>query len=254
MHSFLFLIFQFAFIFLNAIEIEKLTIQVIKEYSHDPKCFTQGLAIVGHQLYESSGLYGLSHLKKWDLETGQMANLKTLPAKYFAEGLAHCGDRIILITWKENQAFVLDPHTFSLKNNFHFSGQGWGLCFDGRFLWMSDGSAKLVCRNLDTFEIERALEVKLQNKPCQHLNDLVCVDDAIYANVWLKEEILRIDKQSGQVTGIIDASLLLSKEQKTNLPMEAILNGITYRPETKTFFLTGKYWPRLFEVQFIKKE
>ena len=236
------------------LEIEQLAIQIVKEYPHNPQNFTQGLDLVDNDLYESSGLYGRSKLKKSRLQTGEVIKEILLPAGYFAEGIAHCGHHLVLLTWKEGKALVYDPATFEMINAFSYSGEGWGLCFDGKAIWMSDGSSQLYRRNALTFEIEKILSIKAGNQSFSNLNDLVCLDDSIYANVWRMEIILRIDKQTGQVTAIIDASNLLSSQQKAQLSPEAVLNGLTYRPETQTFLLTGKYWPSLFEVRFIKKD
>jgi glutamine cyclotransferase len=250
--------FIFSFIFLcflslDAYEIEQLSLQIIKEYPHNTKNFTQGLAISDHYLYESSGLYGRSNLKKLNLKSNEIIKEFSLPKKYFAEGIAHCGNQLILVTWKEHKAFVFEPQSLELINEFTYPGEGWGLCFDGSAIWMSDGSDRLYRRNLNNFAIEKTLTVKAGNQTFNRLNDLVCVDGSIYANVWCRNIILRIDKETGQVTGIIDASKLLSDKQKSKLAPEAVLNGITYRPETQTFFVTGKFWPVLFEVRFIKK-
>lgn len=247
------LFFQLLFLSLGAFEIEQLVPQVVAEYPHNPQSFTQGLVVLGSELYESSGLYGLSKLKKSNLQTGEVIKEISLPPNYFAEGIAICNNRLILLTWKENKALVYDPRSFELLQEFSYSGEGWGLCLDGDCIWMSDGSSQLYRRSALTFEIEKKLSITADKKTFKGLNDLVCVDNYIYANIWRMDIILRIDKQTGEVTGIIDASNILSNKQKAKLSPEAVLNGLAHRQETQTFLLTGKYWPSIFEVRFVPK-
>lgn len=249
---------RFFFIFFQLLvyplaAIETLIPVVISKMPHDPAAFTQGLAFDGDQLYESTGWYGESSLRRLDPLTGRVLQKLALPSHVFAEGMASLFGRLFQITWREQIAFVYDRSSFKLLTTLSYQGEGWGLCCEGKSLWMSDGSSTLTQRHPETFAIEKKLPVRLMGQPVSKLNDLECVGNELYANVWKTDRIMRIDKQTGEVTGIVDASQLLTPQEHALLGIDDVLNGIAFRPETKTFFLTGKRWPWLFEVQFVSK-
>lgn len=234
-------------------EIERLIPVVISKIPHELPAFTQGLAIEEDLLYESTGLYGQSSLRIFDLSKGKMVRMLSLSKEIFAEGIAILPNQIIQITWREQKAFIYERKNLSLQKIFHYLGEGWGLCRDGSTVWMSNGTSILTQRNPLTFYPIRTLKVHLKGEQLDFLNDMECVGSDLYINVWLKDWIVRVDKKSGKVTGIIDASLLLSDFEKKGMREDDILNGIAYRPKTKTFFLTGKNWPWIYEVKFVLK-
>ncbi len=234
--------------------VEYLTPVIISKLPHDITAFTQGLAIEDDQLYESTGLYGKSSLRHLHLKSGKIAKKIELPFQVFAEGLAVFKHRIFQITWKEQLVFIYDRASLQLIQTMSYQGEGWGLCCDQNSMWMSNGTATLVRRDLKTFSIQKVLSVHCEGHSISHLNDLECVENHIYANVWGKDWILRIDKNTGEVTGIIDASHLLSSKEKSLLTIDDVLNGIAFCPKSKTFFLTGKRWPWIFEVSLVSKK
>lgn len=228
--------------------VEQLFPRVVAKLPHDRTAYTQGLAIEGDELYESTGLYGHSSLRNLDLSTGQVKQKLELSPDIFAEGLAVSHSQIFQITWKEQKAFVYDRVSFEVLKSFSYSGDGWGLCRDGQTLWMSNGTHRLVQRDMETFAVLKTLDVHQGTQRISSLNALECVGDHLYANVFGEEWIVRIDKRTGNVTGIIDGSKLLTPEEKAALKFGEVLNGIAFRPKTGTFFLTGKNWPWIFEV------
>ena len=167
---------------------------------------------------------------------------------------ARVGDRLIQITWQNGRAFTYDLETFNPAGEFSYTGEGWGLCYDGTDLYMSDGSATLTVRDPDTFEAVREIAVTQGGAPVTELNELECVGEDIYANVWRTDRIVRINKESGNVVAEIDASGLLSAEERQALEPNAVLNGIAYNPDDDTFFITGKLWPEVFKVRFVEGE
>ena len=233
-------------------EVPLLVPQVLNEYPHDSSAFTQGLLWDGGYLYESTGLWGQSSLRRVDLETGVPETSVALDEAYFAEGLERVGDRLIQLTWQAGLAFVYDFETFELVDTLEYDGEGWGLCHDGRYLFMSNSTSRLSIREPDTFELVFRGAVTLEGQviPAQLLNELECVGEHIYANAWNTDYIFQIDKFSGVVTAVIDASALLSADERDALAHGSVLNGIAYNEETGTFYITGKNWPKLFEVVF----
>ena len=227
---------------------ERLKVQVLSTRPHDPGAFTQGLVLDGDTLYESTGLNGKSSLREVDSQTGQVKRRLDIPYEYFAEGLALVDGRLIQLTWQAEKAFVYNRADFKEVGEFRYDGEGWGLCHDGTRLVMSDGSDRLTFRDPKTFAVQSILNVTLSGQPARELNELECVDGLIYANVWQTDNILRIDPKTGKVTGMIDASGLLTPEERQKAD---VLNGIAWNPRTKTFLITGKLWPKMFEVQFV---
>jgi glutaminyl-peptide cyclotransferase len=227
--------------------------QIINTYPHDTQAFTQGLLLHNGKFYESTGQYGLSSLREVEITTGNVSRIQILDSQYFAEGLALVDDKLIQITWREGRAFVYDLATFDREHTFSYEGEGWGLCYDGKDLYMSDGSATLFRRSPETFEVTGQVQVKQNGQAVTMLNELECVSEFVYANVWQTDKIMKINKANGNVVSEIDASNLLSSEERARLPQGAVLNGIAYHPEADTFYITGKLWPKLFEVKFVEK-
>lgn len=238
---------------LFSVNIERLFPVVVSKLPHDLPAFTQGLAIEEDQLYESTGLYGQSSLRILDILTGKTKRRVLLTPKLFAEGIAVFPNQIIQLTWKEQQALVYDRHALKLEQQLFYTGEGWGLCRDNDTIWMSNGTSVLTQRDLSTFAPLKTLQVYLQKESLENLNDLECVGNDLYANVWQTNRIVRINKFTGEVTGIIDASSLLSDSEKANLRLDEVLNGIAFRPKTGTFFITGKGWPWIFEVRLVPR-
>ncbi len=226
--------------------------QVINTYPHDTQAFTQGLVLYDGKLYESTGQYGLSSLREVDITKGNALRNYVLDSQYFAEGLALVNDKLIQITWREGKAFVYDLATFNKEKTFSYEGEGWGLCYDGTDLYMSDGSATLYKRNPETFEIIGQVKVKQNSQDVVMLNELECVAEFVYANIWQTDKIVKINKENGNVVSDIDASNLLSSEERAALPQGAVLNGIAYNLAADTFYITGKLWPKLLEVKFVE--
>ena len=225
--------------------------EVLATYPHDSDAFTQGLLFYNGYFYESTGRFGRSSLREVIPETGEVLRTWPLPDRYFGEGLARVDDRLIQITWQNETAFVYDLATFNTVGDFSYTGEGWGICFDGEDLYMSDGSATLTVRDPDTFEAVREIGVTQGGTPVTELNELECIGDEVYANVWRTNRIVRIDKEDGKVVAEIDASGLLPAEERGNLVPDAVLNGIAYDPDDDTFFITGKLWPKVFKVRFV---
>ena len=224
-----------------------LVVRIRSDRPHDPRAFTQGLELHGGRLYESTGGFGSSTLRRVDPRTGELEASVSLPADLFGEGLAVVGDRLIQLTWRAGQAIVWDPEEMREVGRLSYEGEGWGLCFDGRRLVMSDGSDTLTFRDSETFEVLGQVRVSLAGRSLTALNELECVDGAVWANVWQTDEIVRIDPFSGRVLAVVDASALLPTHERQRAD---VLNGIAWDAEAGTFLLTGKLWPRLFEVFF----
>ena len=230
-----------------AVEIEALRVRVLRRYPHDANAFTQGLIWHHDVLYESTGQYGQSSLRRVKLEDGKVLAERKLDRRLFGEGLARVDERLVQLTWRSGQAILYDLNTLEGQGTLQYDGEGWGLCFDGTSLIMSNGSSILTFRDPETMEVRRRLTVRQDGIPVGMLNELECVGPQIYANIWRRNEIVRIDANSGDVTASIDARGLLSRGEATRVD---VLNGIAYKPDTKTFLLTGKLWPTVFEVEF----
>ena len=201
-------------------------------------------------LYESTGLYGRSTLRQVEIDTGKVLRQTDLPKTLFGEGLAWVDGTLVQLTWKEGVALVYDPKTFEKVREHPYTGEGWGLCFDGLQLIQSDGSHQLTFRDPVTFAVTRQLPLFHDGQPLTALNELECVGDKVYANIWMTDRIVEIAKHSGAVTAVIDAGQLLTGEERTRIGSNAILNGIAHDPSNNTFLLTGKLWPKLFRVRF----
>jgi glutamine cyclotransferase len=222
--------------------------RVINTYNHDRDAFTQGLVFHGGFLYESTGINGRSSLRKVDIETGEVLQIRRLPSIYFGEGIAIFGDRIIQLTWKSGTGFVYDLETFELLKEFRYPNEGWGITHDGQRLIVSDGSSKLHYLDPETFERTGHLDVYDSRGPVDRLNELEYVKGEIYANIWLSDRIARISPETGGVTGWIDLEGLLQPEDiRIDRPVD-VLNGIGHDPERDRLFVTGKLWPKVFEI------
>ncbi|MGI8309811.1 glutaminyl-peptide cyclotransferase [Saccharopolyspora hattusasensis] len=222
--------------------------EVISVLPHDRSSFTQGLELVAGTLYEGTGLHGESLLRATDLATGEVRRETRLPADLFGEGITVTGDRIWQLTWQEGVALERDRESLAELRRVEYSGEGWGLCFDGARLVMSDGSDRLTFRDPVTFAPIGGVGVRLGGSATDELNELECAGGQVWANVWGSDEILRIDPLNGQVTAVVDASGLLSPRQRAGTD---VLNGIAAVPGTDEFLLTGKYWPSIFRVRFV---
>jgi glutaminyl-peptide cyclotransferase len=220
--------------------------KVVKAYPHDPEAYTQGLIYRDTFLYESTGRNGHSTLRKVKLETGEVLQQERLDPKYFAEGLTDWNGRLIQLTWRSNLGFVYDAATFRLERTFLYMGEGWGLTHDGKRLIMSDGSDTLRFLDAVTFQERGRLSVTDGSLPVGNLNELEFVGGEIYANVWHTDRIARISPESGRIVGWINLTGLLPKVYQ--LEPEAVLNGIAYDAAGDRLFVTGKLWPKLFEI------
>lgn len=243
--------------------------KVVNAYPHDPVAFTQGLLYHDGWLYEGTGLHGASSLRKVELHTGRVLERRDLPEKYFGEGIAICGNRIIQLTYQSNTGFIYDLNLQPV-GSFSYPTEGWGLTCDGSHLILSDGTAMLRWLDAKTFRIVRTVTVTDSGTPVTHLNELEYVNGEIFANIWKTDTLARISPDSGEVTGWIDLGRLAKLAQaasstqttpaggKSNFqPVPAaavdVLNGIAYDPQGDRLFVTGKFWPALFEIRLVKK-
>lgn len=230
---------------------ENATYEIVNRFPHDPNAFTQGLVFYNGVLYESTGLYGRSSLRKVDLESGTVLQSLSLDEQYFAEGLTLFNNNLFQITWKENTVWVYDVDTFELKSTFTYPGEGWGLTHDCKHLIMSDGSPQIRFLDPETFEEVRHIDVLEQGNPVNNLNELEYIKGEIYANIWQTDIILRIDPVDGTILGKIDLTGLLPRET-LNASVD-VLNGIAYDSDTDRLFVTGKLWPYLYEIALTNK-
>lgn len=228
---------------------ERLRAEVLATFPHDPEAFTQGLLVHDGLLYESTGRYGHSSLRKVEPETGEVLVERELPSHLFGEGLARVGSRLVQITWQEGIGLLWNLPDLEPGGEVSYRGEGWGLTFDGDRLVMSDGSAWLVFRDPGTFqELDRVL-VTLGGRPVPRLNELEWVDGAVWANVWGSSSVMRIDPGTGAVSATADLSELTGLLPPEDLRRIDVLNGIAWWPEREAFVVTGKLWPRAFLVR-----
>jgi glutaminyl-peptide cyclotransferase len=232
--------------------VEQLTVEVVDSFDHDPESFTQGLELREHPefglvLYESAGLYGESDVRITDPATGAVLASQDLPAEQFAEGLTLTDTDLWQITWQEGAAHRRDPVTLDVVETVQYDGEGWGICYDGERLVMSDGSSTLTFRDPVTFEETGSVEVVLEGEPVFQINELECAGGQVWANLWQTDQIVRIDPATGEVGAVVDASGLLSAEESAGVD---VLNGIAAAEKEGQFYLTGKLWPKLFLVTF----
>ena len=220
--------------------------EIVREYPHDPAAYTQGLIFRDGFLYESTGLTGFSSLRKVRLETGEVLQRRDVDKVYFAEGLTDWGNQLVQLTWVSNVGFVYDLASFKELRRFAYAGEGWGLTHDGKRLIMSDGTPNLRFLDPATFEEQSRLNVRDANGSVDDLNELEFVKGSVYANVWLTERIVIIDPATGMVAGWID---LTGLRPATGSPGDDVLNGIAYDAAGDRLFVTGKRWPKLYEIR-----
>jgi glutaminyl-peptide cyclotransferase len=259
--------------------VQALVPDVIAVFPHDTESWTQGLLLHDGTFYESAGEFGRSDIRQVAIETGAIIRKTEFTERFaeqaaslFAEGLALVDDQLIQLTWQNRSAIVWDLATFEVADIHFYETEGWGLCYDGAQLYMSDGSSSLFVRDAQSFRLRAMIPVTREGEPVPRLNELECVGDHVYANVWQSPEIVRIDKATGYVDAVIDASALVAQEPSviTELsavatalatrtpnapapanPSDAVLNGIAYNPDSDTFYITGKFWSQLYEVRFV---
>ncbi len=229
--------------------VEQYTYTVVHAYPHETSAFTEGLAYDNGFLYESTGLYGNSTLRRVDLTTGAVLQELSVGNEYFGEGIAIVGNEILQLTWQEHIVFVYDKTTFALLGNFSNTEEGWGLAYNGSDLIMSDGSSNLYFVNPITFQRVGQVEVRDGNAPVVNINELEYVNGNVYANIWLTQKIAVIDPQTGQVKAWID---LTGIQDTRSFNSEQVLYGIAYDAQNNRLFVTGKDWPRLFEIKISK--
>ncbi|MBA3582349.1 MAG: glutaminyl-peptide cyclotransferase [Gammaproteobacteria bacterium] len=222
-----------------------------KQYSHDAALFTQGFEREGDYLYESSGLYGASSLTKRHINNIAPLARYQFPDSIFAEGLSLVGDDVYVISYKEQQGFIFDKHTLRLKKQFKYTGEGWGLCFDGGTLVMSNGSDTLSWYQPESFKFLHSRKITEHAQSVDHLNELECHDGFIYVNIWNTPWIVKIDPRNGEVVQRYSLANLIN--QLTKSSEIDIANGITYAGKSKHWLITGKYWPVILEVKFPDK-
>ena len=225
--------------------------EVVHTYHHDPLAFTQGLFYLNGVLYEGTGLNDQSSIRKVKLETGEVLEKRDVPGAYFGEGIVNWKDRLLELTWQSHVGFIYDLLSFEPKGQFAYPGEGWGLTQDGRRIIMSDGTAELRFWDPETLQEQGLVRVTADGEPVQDLNELEWVKGEVYANIWKTERIARIDPANGKVVGWIDLNNLLSPSDHTD--QTDVLNGIAYDAQGDRLFVTGKRWPKLFEIRLVKK-
>lgn len=221
--------------------------EIVNIYPHDSNAFTQGLIIVGGKLLESTGQEGSSSLRTVELETGKVLKKVDVPTPYFAEGITVLNGKVYQLTWQHNVGFIYDAQTFDRVGQFNYQGEGWGLTTDGHSLILSDGSNRLKYLDPTNFRVTKTISVVEGTNPIEELNELEFVQGEIYANVWHSDRIAVIDPQSGRVKAWIDLKGLMPEDALSS--EEAVLNGIAYDQANSKFYVTGKLWPRLFEIK-----
>lgn len=232
-------------------KVKHYTVRVEKAYPHDTQAYTQGLFFNGGSFYESTGLCGKSSFRKVDLATGKPARELKFARKYFGEGSVILGDAMYMLTWQNKVAFVYDAATLEYRKTYSYPREGWGLTTDGKSLIASDGSSKLFFLSPE-FKLERSVNVTLEGRSVKYLNELEWIDGKVWANVYTTDIILIINPSDGKVEGVIDCKGLLPDSLRTS--DTDVLNGIALDPSTGKIYLTGKNWPRLYEVTLVEKK
>jgi glutamine cyclotransferase len=225
--------------------------EIVSTYPHDPTAFTQGLVFQDGALIESTGLEKHSTLRRVELQTGKVLQKIDVPPFYFAEGMTLFNGKIYQLTWKGEKGFIYDPQTFQKTGEFTYTGEGWGLTHDADSLILSDGSNQIRFIDPNSYQVKRTISVLDGGKPLEEINELEYVKGEIFANVWHDNRIARIDPQTGHINGWIDMTGLLKPGDVTD--EEAVLNGIAYDEQGDRLFVTGKLWPKLFEIKLKQK-
>lgn len=237
----------------SAAEPVSLSYEVVNVYPHDPEAFTQGLFFKDGALYETTGQYGQSTIRRINLVTGAVEKKRFLPAEVFGEGSVAWGSDIIVLTWRAGQGYVLDAESFKVRRRFKYEGEGWGLTHDGARLIISDGTQTLRFLDPQTLQQTGSVDVTYRGAPLTNINELEWVEGKLLANVWGSEAIVRINLESGAVEAVADMRGLLSEADLAQGGAD-VLNGIAYDPATSRLFVTGKYWPKIFEVKLTDPE
>jgi glutamine cyclotransferase len=227
-------------------------VEILATYPHDPRAFTQGLIYQEGRLYESTGLYGESSLRRVDLKSGRVEMIRRLPPQFFAEGLAYCRGRLYQLTWKNGIGFIYRREDFQQTGSFTYEGEGWGLTCDGRQLIMSDGTNVLRFLDPQSLKVVRTLAVTSSRGGVFYLNELEYVQGEILANIWMSDLIVRISPRTGRVLGWLDLSPLRAHLGKA--PGAEVLNGIAFDAKNNRLLVTGKLWPKLFAVRPVGKK
>ncbi len=225
--------------------------KIVNSYPHDRNAFTQGLIFEKGVLYESTGIRGRSSLRKVELRSGKVLQFLRLPDQFFGEGITVYGNKIIQLTWRSRTGFIYDKNSFELLSTFTYPTEGWGITHDDTRLIMSDGTSTLHFLNPENFKETAQIEVSDAYGPVTRLNELEYIHGEIYANIWQTDRIARISPRTGQVTGWTELEGLLSSDDRKH-PVD-VLNGIAYDAEADRLFITGKLWPKLFEIELVSR-
>ena len=232
-------------------EAEEREFQVVRTIPLEETSFTQGLEVLEGSIFQSSGLYGESRLSEIDLQSGNIIREMPINDSYFAEGITVFDQSIIMLTWKEEKAFRIDISNFSIIENFSFEGEGWGICFNGEHLVMSNGTSQISFRDPETFEINHTIQVTWDGQPVSNINELECVEREILANVWLQDVILSIDSISGNVQYFVSPTSISSTQGNNS---NEVLNGIAFDKSSGGFWITGKNWTHIYLIEISPKE
>ncbi len=244
----LFLSFPYSEIYAESTQEElRRDLEILDTASHDSTSFTQGLEVWEGNLLESSGLYGHSRLSEIDIRNGEVVRQISFDDSVFAEGITIRNNSVIVLTWREETAFVIDLDDFSIIGNYSYEGEGWGICYNGEHLVMSNGSSYLSFRDPESFEISHSVRVTIDGEAVTNLNELECVGEIVYANVWMDDSILAINSTSGQVEFFATASSLSITQGQDR---DEVLNGIAYDESSGGFWITGKNWTKMYLVNF----
>ena len=226
-------------------------LEIVSEYPHDTDSYTQGLFFHRGEMYETTGLNGKSTLRKVDLQTGKPLKKLDFDRKYFLEGSVVFGDDLYILTWENRIAFIYDAATLEYKSSWRYPREGWGLTTDGKQLIASDGSASLYFMD-EEFKLDRKVTVTLGDRPVRWLNELEYIDGKIWANIYTTDEIAIINPKNGKVEGVVDCRGLLPNRLRK--PSTDVLNGIAFNPDDGRIYLTGKNWPKLYEIRLVEKK
>jgi glutamine cyclotransferase len=225
--------------------------RVLHTYDHDPAAYCQGLVFDRGELLESTGREGISSVRIVELETGKVLKKTNLAPNLFGEGLALVGNELYQLTWTSGSCRVYDRDSLQYKREYRYEGEGWGLAYDGQRLFQSDGSDEIHVRDPATFKELKRLHVELDGKPVMRLNELEFVEGELLANIWKTDYLVRIDPKSGRVKGYVDLRGIF--DYRTIDDEDAVPNGIAYDPAAKRLFVTGKLWPKLFQIEIVEK-
>ncbi len=231
---------------ISAVDASSLAPRIVEISDHDPNAFTQGLEIIDGKLFESTGLYGFSSLREVNISSGEIIRQISFEDDIFAEGITALNNSIVMLTWKENVALIIDIDTFEIIGNYTYSGEGWGLCNNGNSFVMSNGSSELAFRSFENFDLMSSLIVREGNHPISNINELECVGDSVFANVWGEDRIIKINMSSGLVEMSIHFDSIEFIQNNSN----SILNGIAYSVTEDAFWITGKNWEKMYLTQF----